>query len=170
MGGLRRAPKLGDEFAADDPANGTTTWVDRLPYNILGAVARAPALTFVASGNQMVAASDANGRILDRLSIPNAVFWGSSSIADGTIYVGDMNENLYALASSVISAAISTGDASGHARAAPCLFRLVKPAQPFLEPKASRFSLGLHPTSRELRLPRRHRMNPRSSGRRGAEA
>ena len=54
----------------------------------------------VAGGNTVSAMAAATGRILDQTTVNNAQFWGPPSISDGTIYLGDMNDHLWALSPS----------------------------------------------------------------------
>jgi polyvinyl alcohol dehydrogenase (cytochrome) len=91
------APCAGS-VASLSPATGTPQWQHCFTDGpVIGALAAAPGIVIAAEGNHLVVLSAATGDVL--FSHRTALnIWGSPSIADGTIYVGDQSGTLYAFA------------------------------------------------------------------------
>ena len=82
--------------ASLDPGTGLPRWQDCFTDGtVLGALAAAPGIVIAAEGNHLVVLSSATGAVLFSYKTARNI-WGSPSIADGTIYVGDQSGTLYA--------------------------------------------------------------------------
>lgn len=84
-----------------DPATGSFIWRDCFPSgNVLGAVTAVPGVAVVGAGPTMEVISTASGQTLFSYqdTSSGAIFYGAASIANGVLYIGDTNGNLYAFA------------------------------------------------------------------------
>jgi len=82
--------------AALNPFNGRTLWKRCLPDGpVLGALAAAPGIVAVAEGNKILVVSATSGKTLYAYKTLSAIY-GSPSIANGVLYIGDNSGTLYA--------------------------------------------------------------------------
>jgi polyvinyl alcohol dehydrogenase (cytochrome) len=82
--------------AALDPSTGGMLWQRCLPDGpVLGALAAAPGIVAVAEGNKILVVSATSGETLFAYTTRSAIY-GSPSIANGVLYVGDNSGTLYA--------------------------------------------------------------------------
>jgi outer membrane protein assembly factor BamB len=83
-------------LAALNPSTGGILWKRCLADGpVLGAVTAAPGIVAVAEGNKVLVISAASGQTLFAYTTLAAIY-GSPSIADGVLYVGDNSGTLYA--------------------------------------------------------------------------
>jgi polyvinyl alcohol dehydrogenase (cytochrome) len=81
------------------PASGGFIWSDCLPTGpVLGAVSMAPGVAFIDAGNTVYALAASTGKTLWTYQDTSAGsnFWGSASVSNGVLYVGNQDGNLYA--------------------------------------------------------------------------
>lgn len=80
------------------PSNGGKIWKDCLSGAVIAPVTAVPGVEFIGAGNTFEALSTSNGAVL--WSFPDTStgsdFWGPASIANGVVYVGNQDGNLYA--------------------------------------------------------------------------
>ncbi len=84
-----------------NPSNGQLRWqvCFSAPTDgpVLGAVTVIPGVVLVGEGNALVLVDASSGSILKKLtSQTGAAFWGTPSVSNGQVYIGDMNGQLYA--------------------------------------------------------------------------
>ncbi|HVB23799.1 MAG TPA: hypothetical protein VNG51_17820 [Ktedonobacteraceae bacterium] len=82
-----------------DPATGNFLWQDCLnDGHVLAAVTAVPGVIFVAAGPDLLAVSAANGTILKTLtdSSSGSLYFGPASIANGVVYIGNVDDILHA--------------------------------------------------------------------------
>jgi polyvinyl alcohol dehydrogenase (cytochrome) len=85
-----------------DPSDGRILWADCLGAPVLAAATAAPGVVFAAAGNRLTAAAGSTGAPLLSTAFKGALFWGPPAISEGTLYIGSMNDRLYALSPSRI--------------------------------------------------------------------
>ena len=82
--------------AALNPSTGRTLWKRCLPDGpVLGALAAAPGIVAVAEGDKILVVSATSGKTLYAYKTLSAIY-GSPSIANGVLYIGDNSGTLYA--------------------------------------------------------------------------
>jgi outer membrane protein assembly factor BamB len=82
-----------------DPATGKFLWQDCLnDGSVLAAVSAIPGVIFVAAGGDLLAVSATNGSILKTLTDSNSgsLYFGPASIANGVVYIGNVDDVLHA--------------------------------------------------------------------------
>jgi len=86
---------------AVDPGTGTFLWQDCFPSgNVIGAVTVVPGVAVVATGSDLEVVSTAAGQSLFTYTDTSigGTFFAAATIANGVLYIGDTNGNLYAFA------------------------------------------------------------------------
>jgi outer membrane protein assembly factor BamB len=80
------------------PGTGATVWATCLPGAVLGAVTAVPGVVFAAATNTVYAVDASTGAILwsYKDTTSGSDFWGAMSIANGVVYAGNQDGNLYA--------------------------------------------------------------------------
>jgi polyvinyl alcohol dehydrogenase (cytochrome) len=81
-----------------NPASGAFLWQACLSADVLGAVVTSPGLVVVAAGSTMSVLNSATGSSLFTFhdTNANATFWSAATITHGMIYIGSVDDNLYA--------------------------------------------------------------------------
>lgn len=95
---------------AVNPADGTYLWetcfngTEQYPTSVLGSVTVTPEMVFAGAGASLYGLDKSNGHVL--MNVPGKkgdgqpqppYFWGSPSVANGVIYIGNMDGTLYAI-------------------------------------------------------------------------
>ncbi len=85
-------------ISAINPATGAAIWRKCLQSGaVIGAVTLVPGVAFIGEGTEVLAVSLSNGATLFRFTDnnPGSQFWGPASIANGRVYIGNQDGNLY---------------------------------------------------------------------------
>jgi outer membrane protein assembly factor BamB len=80
------------------PGTGAALWADCLQSPVLGAVTAVPGVVFVGAGETVYALDASTGATLWSYedSASGSDFWGAMTIANGVVYAGNQDGNLYA--------------------------------------------------------------------------
>ena len=102
--------KCPGSLRALNPVTGAIIWQDCLPGHVLGAPVVTNALVEIGAGASVLVVSSTTGAILFHHTEPNATFWGSASISNGTFYIGNMSGHLYFVAAANWTAGKTASD------------------------------------------------------------